>query len=159
MKAKNWTQRMAGEKARARNGSVEGIQDYPRSSEGGSGRGEEERRRERCPGHRRYFSKQPACAGCLRGVSRGLTASQPYRPFTTGNTFLCSKNHEHVYIDVWGKHKTNIYQTVAAPGKRERRLSLLGQWGQMGFLHPLQLTHTKVNRKRHPPTRIISWRC
>lgn len=147
------------EKATAKNESVAGIQDYPRSSEGGGRRGVEERRSERCPCHRRYYSKQPACTGCLPGTSRRLTTSQPYRAFTTGNTFLCSRNHEHVYIDVWEKHKTNIYQTVAAPGEGERGLSLPGQWGQMGFLHPLQLTHAKINRKRHPPTRTISWRC
>lgn len=159
MNAKNWTQRTAVEKATARNESVEGIQDYPRSSEGGSRRGVELRRSERCPCHRYYDSKQPARTACLPGASRGLTTPQPYRAFTTGNTFLCSKNHEHVYINVWEKHKTNIYQTVAAPGKGERGLSLLGQWGQMGFLRPPQLTHTEVNRKRRPPTRIISWRC
>lgn len=40
MNTKNWTQRTAVEKATARNESVEGIQDYLRSSEGGSRRGE-----------------------------------------------------------------------------------------------------------------------
>lgn len=51
-----------------------------------------------------------------------------------------------MYINVWEKHMSEIHQTVAGPGNGERGLSLLGQCGQTGFLHPLQLSHTEVNR-------------
>lgn len=46
-----------------------------------------------------------------------------------------------MYINVWEKNMTNIHQTVAASGKGERRLSLHGRCGQMGFLRPRELTY------------------
>lgn len=64
-----------------------------------------------------------------------------------------------MYINVWEKNMTNIHQTVAASGKGERRLLLHGRCGQMGFLRPRELAHTKVHKRGHSHNRIMSWRC
>lgn len=51
--------------------------------------------------------------------------------------FLYSKNRAcSTYINVWGKHTSNIHRTGAGPGNGERGLSLLGQCGLTGLLHP-----------------------
>lgn len=64
----------------------------------------------------------------LTRCHRVPTMSQPQRAFSTQNKFLCSKNHEYLYITVWRKHMKNIQQTSGAQKGRKGTLTSWVTW-------------------------------
>lgn len=118
------------EEAKTRNGRMEGIQDNLGMLEGGSGSGAGGERKDERIAYTVTTNSWRVLGACWVPAGRQQSANHvtSLTELSEHKThfYVLKTMHIYIYTNIWGKHMTNIHQRVAAPGNRERGLSLLG---------------------------------